>query len=267
MRRLLLVLLLAAAPAFADDEPGRSVVTNLDSNVVRTRQWRRHYIMKTGAGDLVDPTGALASYAKVATMDAVVSEITNVTTAAFNGMQSALGELYALTNSLPEVGCSLKLALLPDADRTNFWAYVAARSTDGTNDTAWVWFSQELATPPKLTRRYWGETETGWAEGEFPDGLGSPVTTNGFTGCHRVVYARPAFAKGVLLVPDDYVGIGAPGRGLSFASAIVTVDGRPTLTGLVTNSVSAVSGTNVYEVVTVDNGAVMKVENVTEEEE
>lgn len=265
MKGVALVLCMAALAAFGD-EPERSVVTNLDSNVVSTRQWKRHYIMRSGAGDLVDATGVLATYAKVKTMEAVLDDIEEVTTAAFQGMQAALDQLYALTNNLPDVGCSLKLALQPDSMRQNFWAYIAAQTTDGTNDTAWVWFSQELETPPKLTRRYWGETETGWAEGVFPDGLASPVSTNGFSGCHRVTYERPAFAKGVLLVPDEYLGIGAPDRGLSFASAIVTVDGKLTYTGLLTNSVSVVSGTNVYNVVTVDNGVITKIEDVMEDQ-
>lgn len=259
-------MLLVPLAASAQLGETASVVTNLDSNVESTKAWKRHYVMRSGAGEMIDASGALATYAKVKTMDAVLDDIDRVTTAAFAGMQSALDDLYALTNSLPTVGCSLKVALKPSTSRQNFWAYIAAQATDGTNDTAWVWFSQALETPPKMCRRYWGEETTMTVDGEFPDGLESPVSTNGFSNCHRVVYARPAFAKGVLLVPDEYVGIGAPDRGIAFASAVVTVDSALTLTGEVTNRTYVVDGVTTHEVITVDNGVITSVDQITEDE-
>lgn len=269
MRRwiLLAVMPLAALAQDLAEEPPAPAYTNLESNVESTKAWRRYYVFRSGSGEFVDPTGTLSTYAKMRTMDTVVDEIGELTDAAFRGMNDALDALYALTNLLPTVGCSLKLALTPDRENENFWAHVAAQETDGTTDTVWYWFSQELATPPKMSRRYYGEYSTGYSDAEFPDGLTRPVTTNGFENCHRATYRRPEFAKGVLLVPNNYVKIGRPSSGIAFASAIVTVDGRTTLTGIYTNSTTVVSGTNHYEVVTVDNGVITAVEDVAEGDE
>lgn len=248
-------VLMAAFASFADDPA--PAYTNLESDVVRTLGWRRSYVLKTGTGELVDPSGVLSSYAKMKTLEEIAADTTTLSSAAFAGMSQALNALYAQTNNLPTNGVSICFYMRPGVDRQNFWGFEAASHTDGTNDLAWVYFSQSLNVPPKVTRRYYGEEQTAFVDGTFDD-FQNTVTTNGYTGCRLLRFTRPEFARGVLLVPNPVLGIGRPGSGLHLGSALVSVDGRDTLTGTLTNSVTAVAGTNRIETVRFANGALVE---------
>lgn len=254
------MLLFLPLLAFAQDaetmsvEPEAPAWTNLESDVVRTLGWKRSYVLRTGNGELVDPSGVLSSYAKVKTLEAVASDTTTLADAAFAGMSEALDALYAQTNSLPTNGVSICFYMRPGPDRPNFWAYEAATHADGTNDEAWVYFSQNLTAPPKIMRRYYGEDQTTSVEGQWPN-FSETVTTNGYACCRLLRFTRPEFARGVLLVPDPVIGIGHPELGLAFGSALVCVNGRDTLTGILTNSVTTAGGTNYIETLRFDNGA------------
>ncbi len=235
-----LALLLVPFAVLADDppEPTREVVTNLTSDAVRTKGWRRQYIMETSAHELIDPSGKVASTARAAAIAKVAEESTAIMEAAREGLDDAMEGLRAVTNRFPRDAVTLRLVVPPDGNRQSFWAHEAEQWTDGTNDWALVWFSQELLIPPSLSRRYRGEEQTAYVDAEWPDWSES-VDTNGFEGCRLMKFVRPDWARGVPLSPNPAVGIGRPDVGLSFGGAIVTVDGRETFTGVVTNSVTA----------------------------
>lgn len=264
MKTIVLLLALCASSAYAQLLGTESSVTNLESGTVTTKGWRRYYVFQDGNGEMIDPTTALSSFSKIRTLEYTIGDITNVANAAFAGMNTALQRLWTLTNDIPTVGCSVRFNMQPDRTRTNLWAYIAKEVTDGTNDTAWVWFSQSLNCPMKMSRRYYGEEETMFVDAVWPDGVDSPVNTNGFNGCHRITYARPSFAQGILLVYDPYVEFGHPVNGLSFGSALVTVNGRDTLTGIKTNRTWTATGTNFTETITFSNGIINGVDTIKE---
>lgn len=233
-------------------------VTNIVSNVQTLKQWRRQYVLQDQYGELIEPSGTLLSHARGANMETTAASLTNITAAAFAGLTNGLERLWSVTNKIPDRGVTLALTMNPGVDRTNLWFYAAAQTSDGTNDVAWYYSSYKLNTMPKIQRRYYGETETFYVEGEFIDWKNDNIETNGFSGCKRVRFTRPEFARGVTLVPNPHVKIGSPTHGFDFGGCVVTVNGRPTLTGYITNGVK-----RLY----FDNGIFKGEEDITEEEE
>ena len=133
------------------------------------------------------------------------------------------------------LGIILGLTMNPGVGRTNIWFHAAAQSSDGTNDVAWYYSSYALSAMPHIQRRYYGETQTTFVEGEWIDWKNDSITTNGYPNCKRVKFVRPEFARGVTLVPNPHAKIGSPNGGFDFGNAVVTVNGRLTFTGYVTN--------------------------------
>ena len=76
-----------------------------------------------------------------------------------------------------------------------------------------------------------------------------------WNGCNDIRFARPAWAVGYPVRQNRHCTIGHPVSGLDFAGAMVFVDGRPTLTGYVTNGLQ-----RVY----FDNGVLKAMEDIEE---
>ena len=74
-------------------------------------------------------------------------------------------------------------------------------------------------------------------------------------GCNEIRFVRPSWAIDYPVRPNRHCTIGHPVSGLDFAGAMVFVDGRPTLTGYVTN------GT---ERIYFDNGVYQQKEDIEE---
>nr|DAI55442.1 MAG TPA: hypothetical protein [Caudoviricetes sp.] len=210
-------------------------VTNINSNVQTLKQWRRQYVLLSDFGELVDPSGTLISHARGKNMEITAESLTNITAAAYSGMTNGLQRLWSVTNQIPEHGIILGLTMNPGVGRTNIWFHAAAQSSDGTNDVAWYYSSYALSAMPHIQRRYYGETQTTFVEGEWIDWKNDSITTNGYPNCKRVKFVRPEFARGVTLVPNPHAKIGSPNGGFDFGNAVVTVNGRLTFTGYVTN--------------------------------
>ena len=244
MRRLALILAALPFAAIADDAlllgAEAETKTNIVSNVATVRQWSRQYVFVDGAGELHDPSGQLVAYADEIGRQNRAGDVQQVIVGAHSGMTNALQRVYDLTNRVPERGVALRFSMEPSTERQNFFAYIVDESTDGTNDVARYYFSHVLDVPPKIQRRYRSANASVYVGGEWLD-----YSTNGvavvdaqgvtWNGCNAIRFARPAWAFGYPVRPNRHCTIGHPVSGLDFAGAMVFVDGRPTLTGYVTN--------------------------------
>ena len=232
-----------ALAAFADDAPllgAATEKTNIVSNVATVKQWSRQYVFVDGAGKLHDKSGKLVAYADEIGRQNRARDVQQVVEGAHAGMTNSMQRVYNLTNSIPERSITLRFSMKPSVERANFFAYVVEEESDGTNDVARYYFSHVLDIPPKIQRRYRSDRNTVYVEGEWLN-----YTTNGvavtdaqgvtWNGCNDIRFARPTWAIGYPLRPNRHCTIGHPVSGLDFAGAMVFVDGRPTLTGYVTN--------------------------------
>lgn len=232
-----------AFAALADDAPllgAANEKTNIVSNVATVRQWSRQYVFVDGDGVLHDKSGKLVAWADEVGRQNRASNVQQVVQAAHDGMTNSLRRVYDLTNSVPERGLALRFSMKPSTGRQNFFAYIVDETSDGTNDVARYYFSHVLDVPPKIQRRYRGGESSVFVEGEWLN-----YTTNGtavvdaqgvtWNGCNQIRFVRPAWAQGYPVRPNRHCTIGHPVSGLDFAGAMVFVDGRPTLTGYVTN--------------------------------
>lgn len=228
---------------FADDAPllgATNEKTNIVSNVATVKQWSRQYVFVDGAGKLHDKSGKLVAYADEIGRQNRASDVRQVIEGAHAGMTNALQRVYDMTNNVPERSIALRFSMKPSVQRQNFFAYIVAEQSDGTNDVARYYFSHILDIPPKIQRRYRNGESTVYVEGEWQN-----YSTNGvavtdaqgvtWNGCNDIRFARPAWAIGYPVRPNRHCTIGHPVSGLDFAGAMVFVDGRPTLTGYVTN--------------------------------
>lgn len=249
MRRLALILAALPFAALADAAPllgaEAETRTNIVSNVATVRQWSRQYVFVDGAGELHDPSGRLVAYADEVGRQNRAEDVRLVIQGAHDGMTNALQRVYDLTNRVPERGVALRFSMKPSAERRNFFAYIVDEETDGTNDVARYYFSHVLDVSPKIQRRYRSADSSVFVEGEWLD-----YSTNGvsvmdaqgivWNGCNAIRFTRPQWAVGYPVRPNRHCTIGHPVSGLDFAGAMVFVDGRPTLTGYVTNGLQRI---------------------------
>ncbi len=238
-----IVAVTLALAGFADEAPilaAANEKTNIVSNVATVKQWSRQYVFVDMSGKLHDKSGNLVAYADEIGRLNRASDVQQVVEGVHDGMTNALQRVYDMTNNVPDRGIALRFSMKPSVQRANFFAYIVAETSDGTNDVARYYFSRVLDIPPKIQRRYRNGENTAYVEGEWLD-----YSTNGvavtdaqgvtWNGCNSIRFVRPAWAEGVPVRPNNHCTIGHPVSGLDFAGAMVFVDGRPTLTGYVTN--------------------------------
>ena len=263
MKRTIAIFALLALPAVADDAPllgASNERTNIVSNVATVKQWKRQCVFVGADGSLHDESGRLVAYADEIGRQNRARDVQQVVEAAHAGMTNSLRRVYDMTNSIPERSVALRFSMKPSQSRDNFFAYIASETSDGTNDVAKYYFSHVLDIPPKIQRRYRNGESTVFVEGEWQN-----YTTNGVSvtdaqgvtwdGCNEIRFVRPSWAIDYPVRPNRHCTIGHPVSGLDFAGAMVFVDGRPTLTGYVTN------GT---ERIYFDNGVYQQKEDIEE---
>lgn len=243
MKRTIAIFALIALSAVADDAPllgASNERTNIVSNIATVKQWKRQCVFVGADGKLLDESGQLVAYADEIGRQNRARDVQQVVEAAHDGMTNSLHRVYAMTNSIPERCITLRFSMKPSVQRQNFFAYVVEETSDGTNDVARYYFSHVLDIPPKMQRRYRNGESTVYVDGEWLN-----YTTNGvavtdaqgvtWNGCNDIRFVRPSWAIGYPVRPNRHCTIGHPVSGLDFAGAMVFVDGRPTLTGYVTN--------------------------------
>ncbi len=237
MKRLAMILAaVLACAAFADE--GETVVTNYVSNTVSVRGWKRTFVLGKEGGGVADPTGQIAEYMQGAALIAGAQAVDEIVAGAQQGLTNALNELYAVTNNINHFTDRVYIAgdLEASATRSNLWCYVPKMHYDADTgvDTFWVWYSQELAQPPRMAWRYRTETGTYTASGVWEattdEEWGSMVyTVNGFAGCRKYMVARPAGVGKIVLNLHGYPRFG--NGDFDFGNNGFFVDGELPFTG------------------------------------
>lgn len=253
---LLAICLSFAALATNGVEIAAAIKTNLviKSDTVESLGWTRQAVMVTPSNRVMDPSGKLVEAADVAVLSNEAERVSAVSDAAVEGMRSAFAALYAVTGNVPDVAYHVAVTLPPSDAPASLQGYVVKDETDGLVDTQWVWYSQSLAAPP--VRRVEYTTPSGvfsqpvtWIDW---NNAGETVTANGCTwnGCHRCEVVRPVAAWDLPALTRKNEIFGGSG-GFDFGEALVTVSGKATYTGVVTNDVTG-------EVLKFDNGVLKK---------
>lgn len=245
MTRRILALAMLPLALVADNAPllgaaNTNAVTNVVSNVRTVKGWTRQYVHVLRDGSLIDPSGKLVEAGLEVERKERAGNAQLIMESARDGMTNSLARVYAMTNLVHGGSLSVRLSMKPPVSNTNFYAYVVSEHTDGTNDVAIYYFSRQLSMPPKVQRRYRDGVSSGFVEGEWHN-----WTTNGvdvtdsdgvtWSGCNELRFTRPSWAVGVPVRPNRHPRLGHPVTGFDFGGAMVFVNGRPTLTGYVTN--------------------------------
>lgn len=233
--------------------PEASAATNLYlvSDTVTGKAWTRQTVMATPSNTVMDLSGVFVGAAEAAVHSNEAERIVAVSQAAIEGVRGSFKSLYAVTQNVAKTAYHVAMVIPPAEGGASLQGFVVKEETDGMTDTQWVWYSHDLPVPPV---RY---VEYVTPQGRFSQNVkwdswsaaGENLTVNGRTwkGCHRCTLVRPQSVRGlpVLTRQNEYFG---GEHGFDFGAALVTVGGRPTRTGVVTNDVTG-------EIWRFDNGA------------
>lgn len=241
-----------------------AAVTNvyLVSDIATGKAWTRQAVLATPSNTIKDLSGVFVAAAEAEVQSNEAERVTAVSAAAIEGMRTSFAALYAVTGNINRTAYHVALSIPPQEGGASLQGYVVQESTDGVTDTQWVWYSHALPVAPV---RYVAYTTPGGTYNQSVDwgdwtAEGTNITVNGrtWTGCHRCTITRPQSARNIPGLTGHNERLGGP-NGFDFGAAIVTVGGRPTRTGAVTNDITG-------EVIWFDNGFFMKGEKNASEE-
>lgn len=197
-------------------------------------------------GTIADRSGTIVTKADAIAVDMAAREVKQISDRANDATTNALQLLLSATGTAAHVSQPFRLVFEPESERDALTSYVVDVETDGTNDTLHVWYNRSLSMAPNRSQTYhtwereetvkgsWADTASGWSAD------GAPRTVNGRTwsGVHRYVVRRPAWARGIRAEYRRNDTFGASAGGFGFGSMIPTVGGVPAYSGYVTNSVT-----------------------------
>ena len=211
------------------DEPETLSATNLliTSNTTNELGWTRQALMDGGNGRVIDRSGTVVSFADAVAQKTLATNIQYISISTARGVTNALSSLWAVTNLLPSHAEHIALYLPRDTLALNLTGEVIEEGTDGVTDWQIVKYSQYLTIAPNRHIEYCYFNTTASVECVWD--TWDPTALE-----HRCTFTRPAAFRGALINSRRHETIGGA-KGFDFGSALVTVDGKPTFTGVVTN--------------------------------
>lgn len=239
--------------------------TNLvyTSGVVTNRAWVRHVVTATGRdfATLRDKMGTFASAADVAALHETTEHLGEIEAAWSNGFARGHADLQSRLSQTPTNGIMVGLQFPPpsDASRRALEMYVVGTTYEGGYDYFLVNFSRPLSVKPNIEVPYvWnGGFTTNRVAGtwDFDTFRWTNVVSlaqNGiaYTNVHTLRVERPAALAGVPCNLNPHGLFGRRGTGVTWGNIVLTVNGRPTYSGTLTN---AAAGTFMH----VYNGAIL----------
>lgn len=255
-----LLLALLALPALAQTRASGDLHILESSNVVE-RAWTRSLVTVDQHGTLHGGAGKVGSLAAVSAADAAIEYVGEVAVEAKAAVTNSMAPVYAATNSMARnaLGLAFHIAPQPPEGETNLVAYLVKTETsaDGSVDTQYVWYSQELSAPPARYVEYvcYAERTTVPAVWQTPFSNTVAVTRGGMTweGCHVCTVQRPLFARDFVCLDDRPNEPFGGASGFDIGSMSVFVGGVPAFTGFITNKLDSTKW------IRVDNGFVKEV--------
>ena len=248
MNKFILLFLVAfsCVVSFAQDRLlGSAAKTNVTvvSNYELLRARKFFPVMKDEEGEFVNDGGLIGDKISTDAIDQVAKSADEMAEAANTAMTNALQYVYEAMKDMARDSVGIAMAFAPEGEPSNLTVYVAHEYTNGTNDTFFVWFSEELALAPNLfmAYEYYGGCVTqkmNWARGWST--VTNIVDNRGRTweGCHIGVVERPVWAINVTHITEPNIPIGGP-AGMNWGGITIldADDGEPFYTGIVTNDI------------------------------
>ena len=243
---LLVLTVLSCITTFAQDRLlGAAAKTNVTvvSNYEILRARKLFPLMKDEEGEFVNDGGIVGDKISTDAIDQVAEAAAEMAEAANTAMTNALQYVYEAMKDMARDSVGIAMAFAPEGEPSNLTVYVAHEYTNGTNDTFFVWFSEELALAPNLfmAYEYYGGCVTqkmNWTRGW--NTVTNIVDNRGRTweGCHIGVVERPTWAINVTHITEPNIPIGGP-AGMNWGGITIldADDGEPYFTGLVTNDI------------------------------
>ena len=146
--RLLVVCCLAAFCA-SGAEPETVATTNviISSETVTLPEWKRRVVYTDGAEPKNDE-GVLVSAADAAAQETVIEYAGEISQAAKESLDEAVGGLLSVTNLVPTNAVHIALSLGRLSPSKNLAGEVVAEWYDGSNDIQVIEYNQRLVLPP-----------------------------------------------------------------------------------------------------------------------
>ena len=216
----LLAIILATIAPIAEDEKS---VTNLviTSDEVIELGLTRQALLDGGNGKVIDRSGTVVSHADAAAQMTLATNLQQIATATASGVTNALQGLWAVTNQIPSHAEHIALYVPRQALPLNLTGEVISEGSDGVTDWQIVKYSQLLTIAPNRHVEYAYLNTTATVECVWDKWDATALE-------HRCTFTRPTALRGKLINSRWHESIGGS-KGFDFGSALVTVDGKPTV--------------------------------------
>lgn len=280
MRTAFIVALALVWTNFAQAQTVSSIETNrvYYSQSITNNAWVKHIITEFWNGnvapELKDKAGVFVSAANLAALGVAVEDSKRVYESWMRGFERGCEELSSKIGQSPDHGAFLKLMfpLIPDATRKSVDIFVVSNTYDTVRnrDVLWIYCNRELPMKPVVEVPYIYESgfTTNRVVGTFspPDvpkaHWTNTVTVSRFGHVYRdcrVLYVnRPANLASYPCNLNRHGRWGRKGEGFDWGSIGVTVDGVPTLTCELTNTVQ-------NKVAVFNNGGIVEIKDPNSE--
>lgn len=219
-------------------EPEAAAATNVfvSSETVEFPGWHRRVVYSEG-GEPKNDDGVIVSAADAAAQETVIEYAGEISQAAKESLDEAVGGLLAVTNLVPTNATHIALSLGRLSPSKNLAGEVVAEWTDGSNDVQVIEYNQRLVLPPGRKVRYSFVDQTNDVEFVWDE----PWDRESLIHTGRVV--RPAAFRSIRALTCRHERFGGA-NGFDFGSAVVginTADGiRYALTTNITIDIGGV---------------------------
>ncbi len=239
--------------AQADDADTNALAANATnlfvvSNVETRKGWRRDVVMEEGT-NLVDKSGTIASKADTAAVATVSDSAAEIADAATASMESAVGELAAMTNQVPERAQHVILCIRPDLAARATLTFILTNATisaDGKTLSFTATANRLLGSRPSMTLNF--------GDGVDDDETAKVTWTGDWdaeSASHAGTAEIPVKYRGRPAALFENVTFGDASGLFDFGSLVVLVGGNAAWNGTVTNALDGAA-------VSVKNGFFIK---------
>ena len=248
---------LVSAVSFAQLTAGIETNVVYESQIITNNAWMKHLVtelIENGkAPELKDRAKAFVSAANLAAMKVAVEDSKRVYDAWIRGFEQGCEELRSKIGQSPTSGMFLKLMFpyVPDSTRKTVDIFVVSNHYDTVKnrDVMWIYCNRELPMEPIVEIPYVYESgfTTNRVVGTFePKDVAKAHWTNTVTisrfgyeykNCHVLYANRPANLANYPCRLNRNGLWGKTGGGFDWGMIGVTVEGVPTLTAELTNTV------------------------------
>ena len=199
-------------------EPEAAAATNVfvSSETVELPGWRRRVVYSEG-GEPKNDDGVIVSAADAAAQETVIEYAGEISQAAKESLDEAVGGLLAVTNLVPSNAVHIALSLGRFSPSKNLAGEIVAEWSDGSNDVQVIEYNQRLVLPPGRKVRYSFVDQTNDVEFVWDE----PWDRESLIHTGRVV--RPAAFRSIRALSWRHERFGGA-NGFDFGSAVVGVN-------------------------------------------